>query len=129
MTVFDHPADAVIAAALASGASHARAGEAAGCSPATVKRRLAEPAFRAHVEELRSDHVGRVEQRLGRLSGRALDALEALLADADAPAQRLGAARAVLSGLLDYTAAGEVERRLAELEARLAAPTAGRVSA
>ncbi len=113
--------DPVIAAALASGASHARAGEAAGCSPATVKRRLAVPAFRAHVEEMRSNHVSRVAQRLGELSGRAIDALEALLADSDAPAQRLGASRAVIDSLLKYREVGEVERRLTALEARLGA--------
>lgn len=115
----DDPADRLLAATLATGASYAQAGEAAGCSPATVKRRMAEPAFRAHVAELRLDHVRRVEHRLAELSGRALEALEALMVDADAPAQRLGAAKVVLEGLLRFREAGEVERRLAELEARL----------
>ena len=115
----DDPADRLLAATLATGASYARAGEAAGCSPATVKRRMAEPAFRAHVAELRSDHVRRVEHRLAELSGRALEALEALMADVDAPAQRLGAAKAVLEGVLRFREAGEVERRLDELEGRL----------
>ncbi len=115
----DDPADRLLAATLATGASYAQAGEAAGCSPATVKRRMAEPAFRARVEELRSDHVRRVELRLGELAGAALEALEALLADVGAPAQRLGAAKAVLEGVLRFREAGETERRLDDLEARL----------
>jgi len=115
----DDPADRLLAATLATGASYARAGQVAGCSPATVKRRMADESFRARVDELRSDHVRRVEHRLAELSGRALEALEALMADADAPAQRLGAAKVVLEGLLRFREAGETERRLDDLEARL----------
>jgi len=115
----DDPADRLLAATLATGASYARAGQVAGCSPATVKRRMAEPAFRARVDELRSDHVRRAELRLGELAGAALEALEALMADVDAPAQRLGAAKVVLEGVLRFREAGETERRLDELEGRL----------
>ena len=111
--------DRALAAALGAGASYSRAAEVAGVGKATVTRRMADPAFRAHVAELRSDHVRRVELRLGELAGAALEALEALMADVGAPAQRLGAAKAVLEGVLRFREAGEVERRLAELEARL----------
>jgi len=48
-----------------------------------------------------------------------------LLAAEDAPAQRLGAAKAVIDSLLKFHELGEVERRLSGLEARLG--TNGRV--
>lgn len=112
-------ADALLAAALGAGASYARAAKIAGVGKATVTRRMAEAEFRAHVEKLRRDHVRRVEIRLGDLSGRALDTLDALLDDEDAPAQRLGSAKAVLEGLLRFREAGETERRLDDLESRL----------
>jgi hypothetical protein len=117
-------AHSLLVAALAQGLPYEKAGQLAGISKATVARRMADSTFRAQVDELRAAHVRRVELRLGELSGRALDALEALLADRDSPAQRLGAARAILDGLLRFREAGEVERRLLELEARIAPPAA-----
>ena len=117
----DDPADGLLATALAHGASYEQAGRHAGLSKATVKRRMADTAFRGHVAELRADHVRRVELRLAELSTQALDTLEELLADHGAPAQRLGASRAVLNGLLRYREAGELEERLRELETRLGA--------
>ncbi len=118
MSTNEH-ADRVLAVALGTGASYARAGEIAGVSRATVARRMSEESFRALVEDLRADQVGRIEGRLGDLSGNALGALEELLADSDAPAQRLGAARVVLEGVLKYREAGAVEARIAALEERL----------
>lgn len=115
----DDPAERLLAAALASGASYTRAAEQAGVSKSTCKRRMADPAFRHQVEQLRHDHVARVEQRLGQLAGQALDTLEALLADTDAPAQRLGAARTLLEGMLKFREQGAVEQRLADLEVRV----------
>lgn len=113
------PDDDLLAAALGAGLTYNRAAEVAGVSRATAGRRMADPSFRAQVERLRRNHVGRVEVRLADLSGRALDALDDLLADRDSPAQRLGAARAVLDGVLRFREAAEVEDRLAALEARL----------
>lgn len=89
-----------------------------GVSRATVTRRLRDAEFCQAVDELRADHVRRVGHRLGELSTKALGALEELLADRDAPAQRLGASRAVLDGLLRFREAGEIEARLTALEAR-----------
>jgi len=123
MTPVD-PADCLLAAALATGASYEVAGRHAGVSKATVKRRMADPGFRAQVGELRADHVRRVEERLGQLSSAALDAIEDLLGDREAPAQRLGAARMTLEGMLRYRDAGEVAQRLAELETRALADEA-----
>jgi len=118
-------ADALLVAALGGGASYSRAAEIAGVGKATVTRRMGDESFRARVEELRSNHVRRVEVRLGELAGAALEALEALLADVEAPAQRLGAAKVVLEGVLRFREAGETERRLDELEARLGHVPAG----
>ncbi len=118
MSTNEH-ADRALAVALGTGASYARAAEIAGVSRATVARRMSEESFRALVEDLRADQVGRIEGRLGDLSGNALGALEELLADSDAPAQRLGATRVVLEGVLKYREAGAVEARIAALEERL----------
>jgi hypothetical protein len=116
----DDPTAELLAAALGTGASYQRAAAIAGCSKATVKRRMADPAFRSRVAELRRDQVRRVELRLGELTTDALDALEALLAYSEAPGPRLSAAKTVLEGFLRFRDSGEVEHRLAELEARMA---------
>jgi len=115
----DDPTDELLAAALGTGASYERAAAIAACSKATVKRRMGDPAFRARVLDLRRDHVHRVEVRLADLSTHALDAIDDLLADRDSPAQRLGAAKAVLDGLLRFRGAGEIEERLTALEESL----------
>ena len=114
------PDDELLAAALGAGLTYSRAAEVAGVSRATTGRRMADSSFRAQVDRLRRDHVRRVEVRLADLSGRALDALDDLLSDRDAPAQRLGAAKAVLDGVLRFREAADVEDRLAALEARAA---------
>lgn len=123
------PEDALLVHALASGLCQAEAATLAGVSRATVTRRLRDAEFCQAVNELRADHVRRVGHRLGELSTKALGALEELLADRDAPAQRLGASRAVLDGLLRYREAGEIEARLAELEARSGATNGQRARA
>lgn len=119
MSTTEHT-EAVLVAALGSGASYQRAAEIAGVGKATVTRRMADAGFRARVDVLRRDHVRRVEIRLGDLSCLAIDTLEELLVDTDIPAHRLGAAKAILAGLLRFREAGEVEQRLAVLETRLA---------
>ncbi len=115
------PDDGLLAAALGGGLTYERAAEVAGVSRATAGRRMADPSFRAQVERLRRDHARRIEVRLAALSTRAVDALDDLIADRDSPAQRLGAARVVLDGVLRFREAAEVEDRLAALEARIGA--------
>ena len=122
----DDPTDELLAAALGMGASYERAAAIAACSKATVKRRMGDPDFRARVGDLRRDHVHRVDVRLADLSTHAIDALDDLIADRDSPAQRLGAARVVLDGVLRFHEAAEVEDRLAALEARIGARKATR---
>lgn len=116
----DEHTDELLVAALGSGASYQRAAEIAGVGKATVTRRMGTAGFRARVDALRRDHVRRVEIRLGELSGQAIDTLEELLSESDAPAQKLGAAKAILAGLLRFRDAGEIEQRLTSLEAQLA---------
>ena len=113
--------DGLLAAALGAGLTYGRAAEVAGVSRATAGRRMTDPSFRAQVEHLRRDHARRIEVRLADLSTRAVEALDDLLADPDSPAQRLGAARVVLDGVLRFREAAEVEDRLAALEERIGA--------
>ncbi len=116
----------LLAAALGAGLSYGRAAEVAGVSRATAGRRMADPSFRTQVERLRRDHARRIEVRLADLSTRAVDALDDLIADRDSPAQRLGAARVVLDGVLRFREAAEIEDRLSTLEERIGAREAKR---
>jgi hypothetical protein len=106
--------DEQLIAALAAGLTHAKAGEAAAVSDRTVRRRLADPDFRAR---LRDAQDRALDEALGRLAGGAVAAVERLLLmlQPGVPhAVQLGAARAVLSNALRVN-----DGRLDELEARL----------
>jgi DNA-binding LacI/PurR family transcriptional regulator len=110
-------ADAVLVAALASGATQREAAEQAGVSERTVRRRLDDDDFRSAVEEARREMVA---QAVAHLSGTATDAAKTLRALLKARSEhaRLGAARAVLDYLRQHRAEVEVEERIAELERR-----------
>lgn len=106
--------DEQLIAALASGATHAAAGEAAGISERTVRRRLADPEFRTR---LRDAQERALDEALGRLAGGAVAAVERLLLmlrPGVPHAVQLGAARAILGNAIRVN-----DGRLDELEARL----------
>jgi hypothetical protein len=67
--------DQVLVAALAGGATYDRAGAAAGLSERTVRRRMADPAFRARVREASSELASAVAARLTASSVTAADRL------------------------------------------------------
>jgi AcrR family transcriptional regulator len=99
---------------LACGATVAQAADKAGVSERTVYRRLADPAFRAQLDQLRADMV---QRGAGMLTAASLEAIKTVvgLLGSNAPEQvRHGAARTILQ----Y---GVRLRELAELQARLAA--------
>src|SRR5262249_48977538 len=108
-----------LAQALALGASTSDAAQQVGISDRTVRRKLARPAFRKLVAELRCQlfaaSLGRMAENLSRAS----DSLAALLDESD-PAVRLRAARAILSLSMRLRDSVDVSDRLNELEAELA---------
>jgi hypothetical protein len=100
--------------ALACGATVEAAARQCGLGESTVYRRLKDPAFKARVQEARSEMVRRSAGMLTAAAGESVRTLLALQRETAPPAVRLGAARAVLE-------LGIKVRELAELEARLAA--------
>jgi len=117
----------VIAAALAGGATHAEAGQAAGVSERTVRRRLDEPEFLGYVSRLKDELVSRTTDRLTGLTTAAVDTLAELVTSPETPpAVRLRAALGVLSERRVWHDAYETENRLRALEDLLAvAPEEG----
>ena len=100
--------------ALACGATAEAAGRQCGLTERSVYRRLEDPAFRARLQELRSDMVRRSAGMLTAAAGESVRTLLSLQKDSAPPAVRLGAARAVLE-------LGVKVRELADLEVRIAA--------
>src|SRR5947207_2406290 len=88
--------DALLATALASGATLTDAATQVGISLSTVKRRAADPAFVELVDQVRADVVKALRARVIHAGGRALATLDRLL-DSDAETVQLGAARTLLT--------------------------------
>jgi hypothetical protein len=91
-----HNADEVLALALAGGATAEAAGQQAGVSLRTVRRRLAEPAFCKRLQQVRED-MG--QRTVGAVAAAATEAVQTLLElqkPPNPPSVRLGAARALL---------------------------------
>ena len=120
--------DEIVAAALASGKTHREAGEAAGVSERTVRRRLEQPEFRTRVSEQRTELVGFVADRLAGLAPEAVETMYSLMSEDNPPGVRCKAALAILSSSRVWRDASEVEARLQMLE-DLAAPASGQESA
>jgi hypothetical protein len=100
--------------ALACGATVDAAARQCDVAERTVYRRLHDPAFRARLQDLRTDMVRRTAGMLTAAASTAVTTLLSLQKDSVPPAVRLGAARAVLE-------LGVKVRELADLEARIAA--------
>ena len=114
-------AEQALLSALAFGATVEHAARKAGLTERTVYRRLAEPAFRARLDEMRRETLVRTS---GMLSGAALGAIKTLVdlqQDVSVPAAvRRGAARDLLEMNVKYRDVTEIEQRVAALEDRLA---------
>lgn len=108
--------NAVLATALASGATYAVAARQAGVSERTVKRRMTDPAFLAQVNEVHADTLQAGARKLAHLSGEAIDTMTDLMRANRPPNVRLGAARAVLETALRWQELAEMQRRLDNLE-------------
>jgi hypothetical protein len=118
-------ADEKLLLALACGATVDNAARAAGISPATAYRRLAEPAFRQRLQQVRTDMVSRAAATLTAAGTEAVKTLLVLQQNTAPAAVRLGAARAVLEMGIKLREMADLEERLAALEQQIATITAG----
>ncbi len=108
--------DAVVATAVASGATYAVAASQAGISERTVKRRMQDPRFRTAVQEIQARTVEAAASKLAHLSTEAIDTLGELMRTNEPSHVRLGAARAVLETALRWQELAEIQGRLQKLE-------------
>jgi hypothetical protein len=110
--------DGPLAEALAAGLSVPKAAAAAGLSERTAYRRLADPAFRARVDEARAESLRAVVGQMSRLGQAAAGVLAGLMKDG--PEQvRLGATRTALEYLFKGHETLNLARQLEELRAEL----------
>jgi hypothetical protein len=115
--------DAALIAALVGGASWREAAEASGCSLSTVTRRMADPAFVAELQDARTELIRRCADRLVAGAGQALDTLEAVATDPDAPpSARIAAARAWLDAASRWQSDLVLDARISALERHLGEP-------
>jgi hypothetical protein len=117
-------ADEALALTLATGQSQEQAARAAGVAARTVARRLADPAFRARVSEVRKDLFDRACGILCGGVGLAAAKLRTLMQETKSEMVLLAAARSVIDYALRLREHGSLEERLAQLEARAAAEDA-----
>jgi len=118
--------DTELLLALACGASVENAAQKAGLSRRTVFRRLAAPAFRAQVTEMRAAMVQRAAGMFSAAGLPAIKTLTTLQESASSEAVRLGAARATIELGCRLRETVEWAERLAALEGRLEALLGGR---
>jgi HEAT repeat protein len=111
--------DAAFVLALAAGQTARDAAQAAGIGERTAARRMADPAFRTRVSQLRGEMVTRALGRLADGMAEAAETVRALL-QAESESVRLGAARSLLELGNKLRESVELEERLAALEGRLA---------
>ncbi len=111
-------ADDALLAALAGGATVQQAAGQAAVSERTAHRRLADPAFRRRVADLRGEMVTRA---VGKMADGMSDAAAKLreLLTAESESVRLGAARSLLELGVKMRESAELEQRLADLERRI----------
>lgn len=113
-------ADEALALALATGRTVEEAALQAGVAQRTAYRRLADPDFRQHVAELRTEMVGRALGKMADAMTEAADTLRELLT-AEADTVKLGASRSILELGTKLREGVELEERLTALEQRFAA--------
>jgi hypothetical protein len=111
--------DEAILLALAAGGSTATAAEKGNCSERTVRRRLADPAFRQRISAMRSQLMAETIGRLATLGKRAADELDRLLLSGENDNIKLGAARAVLTYMLQGHEHEVLGQQIEELQAEI----------
>jgi hypothetical protein len=114
-------ADDVLVLALACGASPEGAAQKSGLGLRTVYRRLAEPAFRQRVDQVRAEMERRLAGMFTATGMTSLKTFTTLQESASSEAVRLGAARAIIELGCKLRQSVEMNERMAALEARLEA--------
>lgn len=111
--------DDLLAVALAKGDSYRAAGQAAGMSESTVRRRMQDELFRRRVSRLRSELV---DAAAGQASAALVAAITTLvdLLDSGNGSVQLGAAKSLLDASLRLREQGEIEERVTAVEDQLA---------
>jgi hypothetical protein len=105
-----------LAQALAAGDSAAAWAEAHNVPRRTAYRWAAEAGLKTRVRGLRQDLVTDAVGRLAGAATAAVDTLRGLLAEGQPASVRLGAARAILTALIDVQTHAELADRVAHLE-------------
>ena len=111
-------AEEPLLSALAAGSPVEEAAKAAGLSPRTVYRRLAEPGFRGRLATARDELASEALSELAGCASEAVATLRRLLRANNEHVQ-LGAARTLLDQLLRLREALALAERVATLERRL----------
>ena len=107
--------DDLLVELLANGRTYAGAGESAGVSERTVRRRMSDPVFAGRVSRRRGEHVGALVGQLVDAGDEAIEVLRGSL-HADTDAVRLRAAELVLRLGTQLRHGHELEARLIALE-------------
>jgi hypothetical protein len=105
--------------ALAAGETVRDAAKAANIGERTATRRVADPAFRLRLAEVRGDLFRQAQDRLAGAMTAAADTLRNLLS-ARSENVRLGAARTIIELGVKVRDALEMEERMSAVESRLA---------
>ncbi len=111
------PQDEALAFSLAKGATRAEASAEVGISVRTCYTRLHDPAFRSLVDELRTRMLSEAIGKMASAAAAAAATLAELLGDGQRAEVRLGAAKAILTSLINVQAHVELCERVAQLEA------------
>ena len=118
----DEAAREIVRAALVAGQRYGRAGRLAGRSERTVKRWMAEPAFRRSVAAGRDEMANAVTGMLSRASVTAASVLIGLVESDDA-VEAMKAAQLILQWSTRFSSQTDLVWRLEEIERRLALET------
>jgi hypothetical protein len=113
--------DESLITALASGASVPAAAAHAGICQKTVRRRLADAAFRAKVDEARAALVSAAVGRLSAVGVLAVDKVHELASNARSETVQLGAARTALEFMFRGTEVDVLAKQIAELREQVTA--------
>ena len=126
MSMSQESSDEILVDQLARGANQIEAGDAAGVSDRTVRRRLEDPQFVSRVRARRSAILDEVNAFIVSSARAAAETIDELRLGAESESVRLNAALAVIRtsrSIVEVDALGErlsgVEQKLVELEAQL----------
>jgi hypothetical protein len=117
--------DAALVAELARGCSNREAAALCAVSQRTVERRMQDAGFRREVVEARDRLVADASGQLAGIVGDAIRSLHSMLMESQSEKTKLACAKTILECSIRFREATEIERRLGELQGRLAAAGGG----